>query len=73
MNSQIEMEPCQIQKLAEDVEDDFDNYTKMKSTLDDMDETHPYDEDDTGTIVPGSDLDESTDSDDSKTPKERPK
>ena len=50
MNSQIEMEP-KIQKLAEDVEDDFDNYTKMKSTLDDMDETHPYDEDDTGTIV----------------------
>ena len=45
----------------------------MRSTLDDMDETHPYDEDDTGTIDPGSDLDESTDSDDSETSKERPK
>ena len=28
MNSQIEMEPCQIQKLAEDVKDDIDNYKK---------------------------------------------
>ena len=68
MNSQIEMEPCQIQKLAEIVKDDIDNYTKMKSRLDDLDETHPYDEDDAGTIDPGSDLDESTDSDDRKTP-----